>query len=244
MYTLFLLSAPSALAAGFGGAHLGGTAELDANGAEFLLELDVEPVRSTEGKNRVVWAPFEVAMILGESNPVASIDRIELSVLQGTRGFETSLVQASYRAGSLDYDVEAGFLDITAGEGGVRFPIWGDLIQGQLGLDLRTRFLFPEEEGTSILLSMGIPFEIGAYTPQDRPQFASLDVGLRPGIRLIGETPMTFQTYAKTAVGYAIVQASDVEIKTALTYEFHYDNATIHPRYWAHRFNVGFSVLF
>jgi hypothetical protein len=55
---------------------------------------------------------------------------------------------------------------------------------------------------------------------------------------------MTFQTYSKTAVGYAIVQASDVEIKTALTYEFHYDNATIHPRYWAHRFNVGFAVLF
>ena len=42
MYTLLLLSAPSAVAAGFGGAHLGGTAELDANGAEFLLELDVD----------------------------------------------------------------------------------------------------------------------------------------------------------------------------------------------------------
>ncbi len=135
-------------------------------------------------------------------------------------------------------------MDVTAGEGGVSFPIWGDLIQGQLGLDLRGRLLFPEEEGTSFHLSMGIPFEIGAHTPQDRPQFASMDLGLRPGVRIIGESPMTFETYAKTAVGYALVQASDVEIKTALTYEFHYDNATIHSNYWAHRFNIGFAVVF
>ena len=244
MYSLLILGAPSAFAAGFGGADLGATMEMDAEGVDFLLELDVEPVRSVEGKNRVVWAPFEVAMILGETNFLASIDRIELSVLQGSRGFESSLVNAAYGAGIFTYDVEAGFLDVTAGEGGVSFPIWGDLIQGQLGLDLRTRLLFPEEESTSLHLSMGIPFEIGAQTPQDRPQFASLDLGLRPGVRIIGEAPMTFETYAKTAVGYALVQASDVEIKTALTYEFHYDNATIHSNYWAHRFNIGFAVVF
>lgn len=244
MYTLLFLSSPTAFAAGFGGANLGATMELDSEGTDFLLELDVEPVRKIEGKNRLVWAPLSISMILGETDPIASIDRIEFSVLQGQRGFESSLVHAAYRAGTFDYDLEAGFLDITAGEGGVSFPIWGDLIQGKLGLDLRTRFLFPEEEDLSVHLSMGIPFEVGAHTPHDRPQFAALDLGLRPGVRLVGETPMTFLAYAKTAVGYAIVQASDVEIKTALTYEFHYDNATIHSSYWAHRFNLGFAVLF
>ena len=242
--TLFFFVAPPVYAGGFGGAQLGAAMELDANGAAYLMELEVEPYRQNKEENRLVWVPFQVSFLLGESDPLTGIDRVELSVLRGERNFEKNLVRAAYSAGMLTYDSEAQFLDLTAGEGCVSFPLWGDLIRAELGLDLRTRLLMPEGESTSMDLSIGVPVKGIAETAGDRPQFAKAEFGIRPGVRLIGERPMVLNFYAKTTLGYAIVQADDVELKSGLSYGFHHDNATVFPSFWAHRFSATFSATF
>jgi hypothetical protein len=244
MSTLFFLTTSSVFAGGFGGAELGAAMELDTHGAAYLLELDVEPFRQNKGDNRLVWAPFHISFVLGEADPVTSVDRVELAVIKGARDFENTLVHAAYRAGLLTYDSEAQFVDLTAAEGGVSFPIWGDLMRAEVGLDLRTRFLFPEGEASSIHLSLGVPVKWIAETPRDRPNSARAELGLRPGMRLIGDRPMALNAHAKGSLGYAIVQADDIELRVGLSYGFHHDNATSLGAFWAHRFSAGFSATF
>jgi len=242
--TFLFFVAPSVFAGGFGGAELGAAVELDANGAAYLLELDIEPYRENNDANRIVWGPIQLSFLLGESDPVTGIDRVELAVLRGSRNFENSLVRAAYSAGVVTYDTEARFLDLNAGEGGVSFPIWGDLLRSEVGIDLRTRILIPEGESTSMHLSLGVPIKAIAETAGDRPQFARAEFGIRPGMRIIGDSPMVLNLYAQGTLGYAIVQADDIDLKTSLSYSFHHDNATVFSSFWAHRFSATFSAAF
>jgi hypothetical protein len=126
----------------------------------------------------------------------------------------------------------------------VGFPVWGDWIQLKVGLDLRSRFILMEEQDVSLLFGMGVPVVLRAETPSDRPNYAAMELGVRPGFRLIGEQGTTLQSQARATVGYAWVQASDVEIKTGLTYEFSYDNAAVVEHFWSHRFGGKIEVLF
>ena len=240
---LFFLT-PDVSAAGFGGADVGVSVEIDANSSAYMLDLDVDSVRTENNGYRQVWAPFSVSMLFGSDGSVVDVDRASLAVLSGSKPFGASLVEANYAAGLVYYDKEGGFTDLVLGRGGVGFPVWGDWIQLKAGLDLRSRFYLAEDEGVSLLLGMGIPMLLRVETPSDRPNYAAVELGVRPGFKLVGDQNSTLQGQAKATVGYAWVQASDVEIKTGMTYEFSYDNAAVMDHFWSHRFGGKIEVRF
>jgi len=234
----------SAEASGFGGADLALSMEMDPNGAAYLLDLDVDLIRSEQEKDRYIWAPFEVSLILGEEAPVASLDHLRAAVIDGEHFFQSNLVRATYRAGEVHFDSEAAFIDFTAARGSVSFPVWGDLIRTQIGIDFRARFLMPEDQENTTHLSLGLPVSFSGTTASDRPQFAQAEIGFRPGVRLVGNEAILLNSFAKATVGYAFVQAADVELKSGLSYGFYYDNATVFPVYWSHLFSAQFSAIF
>jgi len=244
MHSILILASVSAEASGFGGADVALSMEMDPNGAAYLLDLDVELIRSEQEKDRYVWAPFKVSLILGEESPVANVDHLRAAVIDGEHLFESNLVRATYRAGEIHFDSEAAFIDFTAARGSVSFPVWGDLIRTEIGIDFRARFLMPEEQENTMHLSLGVPVSFLGTTASDRPQFAQAEVGIRPGVRLVGNEAMLLSSFAKATLGYAFVQAEDVELKSGLSYGFFYDNATVFPVYWSHLFSAQFSAIF
>lgn len=244
MQVIWMLGSTPAFAGAFGGAQLGASMEMDANGAAYLMDLQVESFRQNRGDNRLVWAPIAVAFVLGDTDPVANVDQLDLTVLRGRLSFENTLVRATYGAGWVHWDPEAQLVDLTAAQGGVSFPVWGDRLRAAIGLDLRGRVLLPENSDKGLQLSLGVPVSLLAETGSERPQFAAAELGIRPGLGLLGEAKTVLNASAKTRVGYAIVQADSVELRCHLSYEVERDNATALGTFGTHRFGAAFSAAF
>jgi len=241
---VLMLGSTPAFAGAFGGAELGASMEMDAFGAAYLMDLQVESFRQNKGDNRLIWAPFSVSFELGDTAPLSHVDQLDLALITGGLSFENTLVNATYGAGLVHWDSEGEWVDLTAAQGGVSFPIWGDLLRAAVGLDLRGRALLPEGAENSFQLSMGVPLGLFAETGGERPQFASAELGFRPGLGLLGETQLNLNARAQTRIGYAIVQADAVELRCHLSYGFEFDNATAAEAFWAHRFGAAFSAVF
>lgn len=244
MQVILMLGTTPVFAGGFGGAELGAFMEMDANGAAYLMDLQVESFRQNRGDNRLVWAPFSVSFVLEDADPAANVDQLDLAVLRGGLSFENTLVGATYGAGWIHWDSEAQLVDLTAAQGGVSFPLWGDQLRAAIGLDLRGRVLLPENEDKRFQLSLGVPVSLLAETGGARPQFAAAELAIRPGLGLVGEDKTVLNASAKTRVGYAIVQADSVELRCHLSYEVDFDNATARGAFGAHRFGAAFSAAF
>jgi hypothetical protein len=244
MRLVLLLGSTPAFAGGFGGAELGASVELDPNGAAYLMDLDVESYRQINGENRLVWAPFSFAFVLGESNPLANIDYLDVAALTGVLSFGNTLAEATYGLGMVHWDSDAQLVDLTAANGGVSFPLWGDLVRAEVGLDLRGRLLLPEGEDTGFQISLGAPISWIAETAGDRPQYARAEIGIRPGLGLLGESKMILNAHAQGRLGYTFVQADSVDLRSHLSYGFQFDNATAVGSFWAHVFGLAFSASF
>jgi hypothetical protein len=230
--------------AGFEGAGLSLVQELDADGSSMALGLSVNPWGDSDLAQARVWAPFSVSWhFLEADGDEAALDSLDVSVLAGRTEFEDGLLTAGWSLGSLVLDDDDGILDVTPVAGMATFFLAGDLVQGGMGLDVRMRWLDPSPRSSS--LTLGIPLEVTAKTPDDRPPFAHGGVSLRPGVHLWGEPEgMQWDAAARAGFGYAVVRGETVDFTLGLDYEVGARDTTARGVSVVHMFSAGAAARF
>ena len=230
--------------AGFEGAGLSLVQELDADGSSMALGLSVNPWGDSDLAQARVWAPFSVSWhFLEADGDEAALDSLDVSVLAGRTEFEDGLLTAGWSLVSLVLDDDDGILDVTPVAGMATFFLAGDLVQGGMGLDVRMRWLDPSPRSSS--LTLGIPLEVTAKTPDDRPPFAHGGVSLRPGVHLWGEPEgMQWDAAARAGLGYAVVRGETVDFTLGLDYEVGFRDTTARGDSVVHMFSAGAAARF
>ncbi len=230
--------------AGFEGAGLSLVQELDDDGSSMALELSVNPWGDSELAQARVWAPFSVSWhFLEADGDEAALDALDVSVLTGRTEFEEGLLTGAWSLGNLVLDDDDGLLDLTPIRGMATFFLAGDLVQGGMGLDVRMRWLDPSPRSSS--LTLGIPLELTAKTPEDRPPFAHGGIAVRPGVHLWGEPEgLQWDASARAGFGYAVVRGETVDFTLGLDYEVDFRDTTARGVSVVHTFAAGAAARF
>jgi hypothetical protein len=230
--------------AGFEGAGLSLVQELDADGSSMALALRVDPWGDSDLAQARVWAPFSVSWhFLEADKDEAALDSLDVSVLAGRTEFEGGLLTGGWSLGNLVLDDDDGIVDLTPVRGMATFFLAGDLVQGGMGLDVRTRWLDPSPRSSS--LTLGIPLELTAKTPDDRPPFAHGSVSVRPGVHLWGEpVGLQWDAAAQAGFGYAVVRGETVDFTLGLDYEVGFRDTTARGVSVVHTFAAGAAARF
>jgi hypothetical protein len=230
--------------AGFEGAGLSLVQELDADGSSMALGLSVNPWGDSDLAQARVWAPFSVSWHFLESDgDEAALDSLDVSVLEGRTEFEEGLLTGSWSLGNLVVDDDDGLLDLTPVRGMATFFLAGDLVRGGMGLDVRMRWLDPSPRASS--LTLGIPLELTAKTPEDRPPFAHGGIAIRPGVHLWGEPEgIQWDAAARAGFGYAVVRGETVDFTLGLDYEVGFRDTTARGVSMVHTFAAGAAARF
>jgi len=230
--------------AGFEGAALSVANELDPDGTSMTLDLEVDPWGESSLQSEQVWAPISLSWhFLGSADDEGDLDALSFAVLRGGKEFEEGLLLGAWTLGAFLRDDDDGVTDLIPVRGLASFFLVGDLVKGGMGLDLRARVL--DGGGRTPSFTLGIPLELSAFTPMDRPPFAHGSVGVRPGVHLAGE-PEKFQIdgTAKGGIGYAVVRGETVDFTLGLDYEISYRNTTARGASTVHTFSAGASARF
>jgi hypothetical protein len=230
--------------AGFEGAGLSLVQELDADGSSMALALRVEPWGDSDLTQALVWAPFSVSWhFLEADGDEVALDALDVAVLAGRTEFEEGLLTARWSLGNLVLDDDDGILDLTPVRGLATFFLAGDLVQGGMGLDVRMRWVDPTPRTSAFTL--GIPLELTAKTPEDRPPFAHGGISVRPGVHLWGEPEgLQWDATAWAGLGYAVVRGETVDFTLGLDYEVGFRDTTARGNSVVHTFAAGAAARF
>ncbi|MEE2750440.1 MAG: hypothetical protein VX519_03355, partial [Myxococcota bacterium] len=179
-----------------------------------------------------------------QSSGEHAVDRLEVSILRGSKTFEGGLLEGQWGLGEVVWDDDDGILDFTPAGGRLGFDLMGDLVQGQMGLDVRARWRFDKDE-RPLDASLGVPLGVLASTPEDRPPFAYLGLRVRPGIGFLGPAK-SFQmdTSVLTGFGYAVVRGEEIDLLLALDYSLDHASLTSRGQSVVHTFSAGVKSRF
>jgi len=246
MLSVFSLVVFSTAQAGFQGASIELAHELDADVPSMTLDLGLEPWGEANQDEKTTWAATKLSWHFLENtgSDEHPIDRLEVSVLKGQKTFEGGLLDGYWTLGELVWDDDEGFLDFTPAGGLLGFDLSGDLIQGEIGLDVRARWRFELEE-RPLDASLGVPIGVLATTPEDRPPFAYMGFRVRPGIGFLGPAS-AFQVDTKLlgGFGYAVVRGEEIDLLLSLDYSLDHASLTSRGSSVAHTFSAGVKSRF
>lgn len=246
MPSVFSLLVFSTAHAGFQGASLQLAHELDADEPSLALDLEFRPWGERTQDMEKSWVPLNLSWHFLKTEPFEEhpIDRLEISALHGNKIFEGGLLNAQWVLGALVWDDDDGILDFTPAGGSVGFDLVGDLVSGEIGLDVRGRWRY-EQADRPLDASLGIPVGVSASTPEDRPPFAHLAFGVRPGIGFLGpEKPFGVDINLVSGIGYAVVRGEDIDLLLGLDYSLNHASLTSRGQSVVHTFSAGITSRF
>ncbi len=246
MLSVFSLLVISTVQAGFQGASIQLVYELDEDVPSMALDLDLQPWGERSQDSEKTWAATSLSwhFLENESSNEHPVDRLETSILRGQKTFEGGLLEGRWGLGGFVWDDDDGILDFTPAGGRLGFDLLGDLVQGEIGLDVRARWLLDVTE-RSLDASLGVPLGVSASTPEDRPPFAYLGLRVRPGIGFLGPAkPFQVDTSLSGGVGYAVVRGEEIDLLLALDYSLNHASLTSRGQSVVHTFSAGVKSRF
>lgn len=217
----------------FGGGDLGFVGELDAAGAEALVELRAQPVELERGAIELVWAPSSLSW--GIYPAEKRLDRVEVAVMEGRREFSSGKSAARFSVGEVTFDRDLGYIDLRFGEGGVELQLIEQL-HLQLGVDMRLRALDARlgaltdedvEEEILTALMLGVP--VGVVYRQDDIAghfYGAAQLGLRPSVGLAGDRAFVYDMSWGGELGVHVLREEEADARAFLAYTGKIDTFT------------------
>ncbi|MEY3210490.1 MAG: hypothetical protein RIT28_971 [Pseudomonadota bacterium] len=236
MNLIFALAfAPTNALAGttFGGGDLGFVGELDAAGAEALVELRAQPVELERGAIELVWAPS--ALSWGIYPAEKRLDRVEVTVMDGRREFSSGKSAARFSVGTVSFDRDLGYVDLRFGEGGVELQLIEQL-HLQLGVDMRLRALdarlgaLTDEDVEETILTavlLGVPASVIYQQDNIADHFyGAAELGVRPSVGLAGDRAFVYDMTWGGELGVHILREEEADARAFIAYTGKIDTFT------------------